>query len=97
MDDLTDNEWKWVAPFLRDPDDPSAGALRGYLNDRIAERLVTARAEERERIRGPVAQRFNATGSVVMGEPPLTVVVSMAIRGTLKWMLHLIDEDGDGQ
>lgn len=52
MDDyyrLSDAEWEWVACFLGDRTAPSADALRGYLNDRITERLVTARAEEQAR------------------------------------------------
>lgn len=89
MDDLTDAEWKWVAALLRDPDAPSAVALRGYLNDRITERLVY----ERERIRGPVAQRFldAGPGTGVSIDPGLTLAVGTAIRGTLKWVLNVID------
>ena len=46
---LSDAEWEWVACFLGDRNAPSADALRGYLNDRITERLVTARADERKK------------------------------------------------
>src|SRR6187549_2150600 len=56
---LSDAEWEWVACFLEDRTAPSADALRGYLNDRITERLVTARAEERERTQGIIEELEN--------------------------------------
>lgn len=48
---LSDEEWAWVEIGL----DPKRGekftnALRAYLDDRIAERMFTARADERDRI-----------------------------------------------
>jgi hypothetical protein len=60
---LSDAEWEWVACFLEDRNAPSAYALRGYLNDRITERLVTARADERERL-----ARQAATVTVTRGD-----------------------------
>lgn len=41
---LTDNEWAWIEPMLRAGANKSAAkdALRGYLNDRIVERIVAA-------------------------------------------------------
>jgi hypothetical protein len=47
---LSDVEWEWVESFLEDRNAPSAYALRGYLNDRITERLVVARADERYKV-----------------------------------------------
>lgn len=48
---LTDSEWAWVATYMGGASVKERAALRGYLNDRIAERLQTARLAGRMEIR----------------------------------------------
>ena len=47
---LSDSEWSWVELYIDGAGERGATALRGYLNDRITERLTAARADERAQI-----------------------------------------------
>jgi hypothetical protein len=44
---LTDIEWAFVATYMDGASTKQKAALRGYLNDRMAERVLTARMEIR--------------------------------------------------